>query len=614
MKRTLCILLSLVLALTGFIGLGVTVSAYNVGDVIEFGSYPQTRITNTSLTETLNGKAAGKTWLDLEFYSGTGVYGSANNDRTGFYLDVLYNGSKYRGVKFTAYRPPLSNNYNSEEYAPDNTFTQYNNGYRINSIYWFKFEPLQWTVLDPSTGLLLCKTVIDSRPFNDVMDRSESNHEYYNQNNTFLYYSSDYSHSSLRDWLNSTFLDTAFSSAEQGKIEKTLLENKEINTLQGGTAYPHLDSDNTNDQIFLPCFSDVVNTAYGFNESTAYADPRRTCAATDYSKCIGVWVNGDGNAKWWLRTAGTDSNLALKVNFDGTAPYMDTAPTNSNRMGVCPALRCSDVVPASVEVVHVTVTKQGEGFAYGGGTFSKGTLVTVQANPNLLSVFDGWYEDGARVSTDQKYSFIVTKDTTLKANFRIVKAKLTLSTVGKGSVSGGGTYQIATPVQINASPASGWHFIGWYNGETLVSSDTSYKYPLFTDTTLTAKFEKGTSDNPIQNAKLNVPQSQAVGYKSTVTVIAKAENLPEGCFVALYEGESLLAKGDNKTVSYTEPKMKEGKTLTAKVIDVNGSVQSDADGKLEKEFTITVKAGFFDKLKAFFLGLFGLLPKVTLNP
>ena len=73
----------------------------------------------------------------------------------------------------------------------------------------------------------------------------------------------------------------------------------------------------------------------------------------------------------------------------------------------CPALCAPGAAPTSGEVVHVTVTTQGDGTAYGGGTFTKGTLVTVQASPNLLSVFDGWYQDGVMVSTNQKYSFFL---------------------------------------------------------------------------------------------------------------------------------------------------------------------------------------------------------------
>ena len=115
-------------------------------------------------------------------------------------------------------------------------------------------------------------------------------------------------------------------------------------------------------------------------------------------------------------------------------------------------------------------------------------------------------------------------------------------------------------------------------------------------------------------ARLDVPEDAAVGYKSTVTVTAATTGVPTGFYVALYDDAEMLAKGDNTTVTYKMDKMKASKTLTAKVIDLNDNVQSNADGKLEKEITITVKTGFFDKLKAFFLGLFGLLPKVELKP
>jgi len=115
-------------------------------------------------------------------------------------------------------------------------------------------------------------------------------------------------------------------------------------------------------------------------------------------------------------------------------------------------------------------------------------------------------------------------------------------------------------------------------------------------------------------ARLDVPEDAAVGYKSTVTVTAATTGVPTGFYVALYDDAEMLAKGDNTIVRYKMDKMTESKTLTAKVIDLNGNVQSNADGKLEKEIKITVKTGFFDKVKAFFLGLFGLLPKVELKP
>jgi len=118
----------------------------------------------------------------------------------------------------------------------------------------------------------------------------------------------------------------------------------------------------------------------------------------------------------------------------------------------------------------------------------------------------------------------------------------------------------------------------------------------------------------MNNVWVNVPEDATVDYKSNVTVTATASGLPAGYLVALYDGGNQLAKSDSGTVSYSIGKMKESKTLTAKIIDVQGNAQTNTDGILEKDFTITVKTGLFDKLIAFFKGLFGLLPKITLNP
>ena len=88
MKRTLCILLSLILTVTGLIGLGMTSSAvYKVGSTLEYGSYPQTDVTS-SLGAALN--AMSGAWTSSGYC---------------LYKDVVYNGAKYRGVTFDSYRP-----------------------------------------------------------------------------------------------------------------------------------------------------------------------------------------------------------------------------------------------------------------------------------------------------------------------------------------------------------------------------------------------------------------------------------------------------------------------------------------------------------------------------
>ena len=128
--------------------------------------------------------------------------------------------------------------------------------------------------------------------------------------------------------------------------------------------------------------------------------------------------------------------------------------------------------------------------------------------------------------------------------------------------------------------------------------------------------------NPTASAKINVKSSTNVDYRSKVNITATASGVPDGYVLAIYEGNTLKTKGTKDSVSY---EYKDGngkfveltgdKTFTVKVIDANNTVQKDANGKdLAANVEIKVKQGFFDKLIAFFKGLFGLLPIVEIKP
>ena len=109
----------------------------------------------------------------------------------------------------------------------------------------------------------------------------------------------------------------------------------------------------------------------------------------------------------------------------------------------------------------------------------------------------------------------------------------------------------------------------------------------------------------------------ASGEKNTsASITTKADNVPNGYKLAIYFGNDKKAEGDNKSVSYEYGEIKSDISYTVKVIDANGKVQKDSNGKeLSKEDgKITCNAGFFKKLIAFFKGLFGSLPKVEVKP
>lgn len=72
------------------------------------------------------------------------------------YQDVVLDGVKYRAVTFDSYRP-FATGYTSEENE------QSTNGYEPGTTYWFKYEPIEWRVLDPESGFIVCNSAIDLR-------------------------------------------------------------------------------------------------------------------------------------------------------------------------------------------------------------------------------------------------------------------------------------------------------------------------------------------------------------------------------------------------------------------------------------------------------------------
>ncbi len=68
-------------------------------------------------------------------------------------------------------------------------------------------------------------------------------------------------------------------------------------------------------------------------------------------------------------------------------------------------------------VITVTANSAEYGTVSGGGSFEGGEICTVTATPNQGYFFESWTENGEVVSTDATYSFIVTGDRNLVANF-----------------------------------------------------------------------------------------------------------------------------------------------------------------------------------------------------
>ena len=299
------------------------------GTIINFGSYPQSKVTDSATLKKLDN--ASKQWESYEYYSGTGDWDDGNMEPSDYmkYADIKLGGSKYRAVTFSEYRPY----YTGYTSSSSNTY-QNDNGYYTGNVYYFKYEPLKWRVLDASTGLVVCDSVIDSQAYNNYNLRDADG--YYWGDSNKMHYASNWEYSSLRAWLNNDFYNTAFSKMQQDRIKELTRENK-------STYDSKYDSNPTSDKITLLSYWDVLNTSYGFSSSRSAYDTARQRKSTDYAQCQGCYTRSDsssysGNSWWWLRSP-SYSHDASAVYNDGWANY-DRYYYNVNytNLGVLPAL------------------------------------------------------------------------------------------------------------------------------------------------------------------------------------------------------------------------------------------------------------------------------------
>lgn len=303
-------------------------SSYKTGDIIEFGSYPQSKVTDSATVSKLDGVT--KNWKSYNYYSGTGSRDDGNMKPSDYmqYADIVFNGNKYRAVTFSEYRPSTTGSTHS-----DGTY-QDDNGYYTGNVYYFKYEPLKWRVLDASTGLVVCDSVIDSQAYQNYIYHNGCS--YYNSKDCNKD-ASDWETSSLRKWLNEDFYNTAFSKLQQDRIKELTRENKS----KYDSKY---DSNPTSDKITLLSYWDVLNTSYGFSSDTAH-DTARQRNSTDYAQCQGcekstrsIYI---GNSWWWLRSPYI-SDCATGVDNDGWADdsYDEVSVTGK---GIVPALNLDNL-------------------------------------------------------------------------------------------------------------------------------------------------------------------------------------------------------------------------------------------------------------------------------
>jgi uncharacterized repeat protein (TIGR02543 family) len=121
------------------------------------------------------------------------------------------------------------------------------------------------------------------------------------------------------------------------------------------------------------------------------------------------------------------------------------------------------LIPASQFAVILSSNPPSFGTTGGSGSFDAGSSVTVTATPNTGYHFVNWTEAGVIVSTSSSYTFTLTANKTLVANFAINTYVLNITAVNGTVVKNPlqATYDHGTTVQLTATANTGYTFTSW---------------------------------------------------------------------------------------------------------------------------------------------------------
>ena len=214
----------------------------------------------------------------------------------------------------------------------------------------------------------------------------------------------------------------------------------------------------------------------------------------------------------------------------------------------------------------ISVSSSSAGSVSGlSSTYKVGDKVTVTAVTNTGYTWDGWYLNGEKVSSDLQYEIQITEE---PLNYVATWKYYTLTT--SRNISAAGTVNsywnqkvtVGDSVELVASTNDGYTWLGWYDGETLISMETTYTYVMTAESkTLAAKwtyYTLSTQANDSEAGTYTVLSDKKVTVGDSIELVV---NTNKGyTWLGWYDGETMISS--ETTYTYVMPA--ESKTLIAK--------------------------------------------------
>ena len=285
-------------------------------------------------------------------------------------------------------------------------------------------------------------------------------------NSSDFYWGQRYTPEQLSEYVGMAI--TSFQAYIDNSASYTLLIFKETSSGSPQQIYSNTFSHNGEAtwktiNLNTPLVIDYTNNILVVLHTTNLSYPAciTDCEGSSPNACLyssdGVsFINYDETKSWMFKTNITDGTYTYNVYRDGAqivsnhtqknytdqnlnyGTYQYTVSTNyyggiSNH---------SDPVTITVvepEEYNVTlsVNPDNAGSVIGEGSYSEGTSVSVTATSNTGYIFQKWTENGSQVSTNSTYTFNITANRNLVANFIVEDLVLNVVDVAEPSCNGG---------------------------------------------------------------------------------------------------------------------------------------------------------------------------------
>ncbi len=180
--------------------------------------------------------------------------------------------------------------------------------------------------------------------------------------------------------------------------------------------------------------------------------------------------------------------------------------------------------------INVSPNPNIGGLVTGGGNYQQGAQCTVTATANEGYTFIKWTENGNQVSINANYTFTVTGNRNLVAEFQIHNYTIstTVNPSNSGVVTGGGNFDYGQSCTLVATPNEGYTFINWTEDGNVVSTHTHYIFTVEGNRELVANFSTNAytitaTANPMEGGTVSGAGTYEYGATCTLTATANYE-------------------------------------------------------------------------------------------